>query len=80
MSLAPTFGHFMENDSKPRGILRANIRVPIVDLNGHDTTRRVSLGVDYQTTMEEAREKVAAAREANREMGMRIDARFTIDL
>ena len=68
----------VEESGEPRGTLRASIRIPVVDINGREVMRSVSLGVDHCATLEESRAKVRSAREANREQ--HVSARFSVDL
>jgi len=60
------------------GILRAWVYIWITDINGLKTRKRVSLGNDYNTTLDNARNTASNVRESNG--GMEIMADFRINL
>lgn len=59
------------------GVLRAWFYVEVTDINGSMVRRRVSLGNDYSTTLETARETVDRVRRSNQQM---VSADFRINL
>lgn len=62
----------------PRGTLRASMRMPVVDLQGREVMRSVSVGVSHYETLESAQRLIVSAREAN--SGHHINARFCVKL
>jgi hypothetical protein len=59
------------------GILRAWIYVEVTDINGCVNRKRVSLGNDYNTTLETARDTVERVRRSNQQM---VSADFRVNL
>ena len=60
------------------GYLKAHTLVHVTDIFGNDIARRVSLGTDWNTTLESARERINTAREKN--PSIQIQAEFRINL
>ena len=59
------------------GVLRAWVYVEVTDINGCLMRKRVSLGNDYNTTLETARETVERVRRSNEQM---VSADFRVNL
>jgi len=73
-SVSPVSGYSLGD----AGHLRTHTRVHAVDIFGRSITRRVSLGTDWNTTLETARETVQKVRENN--PGIEINADYRIAL
>ena len=63
---------------EPAGRVSAYAHVPMVNIFGKETMRRVSLGVDYSISLADARAKVEETRRANQ--NLHVAGRFTVDL
>lgn len=59
------------------GVLRVYTRVNVVNIFGRDVSKRVSLGTDWNITLDTAREMVNQARAAN---SADIQAEFRVNL
>ena len=59
------------------GVLRAYTRVNVTNIFGQHVSKRVSLGTDWNTTLETARDLVKKARESN---SVEIQAEYRINL
>jgi hypothetical protein len=64
---------------EPRGVLRAKVRVSVVDIRGILVTRSVSAGVDYNATLGEAKAAAESVRAANPNHN-NIAVSWTVDL
>lgn len=64
--------------SNKQGILRAYTYVLATDINGNKIRRRVSLGTDWCTELETARDTVERVRDNNQ--SLRVEAEFKINL
>lgn len=60
------------------GILRAWVYVWVTDIYGCKTRKRVSLGNDYNTTLDNAREIADKAREHNQDIEVMADFRVNL--
>lgn len=60
------------------GQMRASTRVSAVDIFGRSITRRVSLGTDWNTSLDTARDTVQKVRENN--PGIEINAEYRVSL
>ena len=77
----PTPSAIVCNESKVRntdGVMRAYTYVEMTDINGRHIRRRVSLGVDWNTELETARDTIYSTRANN--PGIRVEGDFRVNL
>lgn len=66
------------DDDKPRGTVRAFTTIQVVDMQGRERQRKVSLGALHYQSVDVARESMRSVRADN--PAMQIHGQLTIDL
>ena len=67
-----------QNVGNTHGTMRAWVYVYVTDITGRSIRKRVSLGNDYNSTLESARDTMQRARAGNRELSVNGDFRISI--